>query len=81
MGKERLPRRLWVHVELQPAAARHLHLGTQPDQVVRLDRLDPPEIQRLAHPHAVGVAPAAPHPDAAHQPVDQAAHVCHTQFM
>ena len=77
LRKERLPWRLGMHVELQPAAARHLHLGTQPDQVVRFDGLNPPEIQRLAHAQTVGISPAAPHADAAHQPIEQAAYVPH----
>jgi hypothetical protein len=39
--------------------ARQFHLGAQPQQVARLDRLYPPEVERVAWPQMVRIAPAS----------------------
>ena len=48
--------RLGVH--LQPGQTRQPHLRAQPQQTAGLDLLDPPEVQRVAHPQPCRV-PAA----------------------
>ncbi len=58
-------------LELQPGAAGHPHLGAQSQQARRLDRLDAPEVERVADAQFVGVAAAAPQADAADHPVEQ----------
>ena len=73
LHEERAARGPRLRFELQPRRARRLHLGAQAHETVGLDRLDPPEVERVARAQVVGVAPAAPHARPADQPVEQAA--------
>ena len=65
--------RVRSRLELEPGPARHLHLGAQAQQPLRLDRLDPPEVECVAGAQVDRVAPAAAQADAADQPVEHAA--------
>ena len=58
--------------ELQPGAARQLHLRRQPQAAVRLEDLDPPAVEGVPHRERVRVAPAPPHPHAAGRQVQKA---------
>src|SRR6478736_3751070 len=62
-----------IDFELQPQASGYLHLGGEAQQAIRLEPLDPPEIDRVAYPQVDGVAPPAPQSDAASQRVEQSA--------
>ncbi len=53
----------------EPRVARESHLGVEPEQVL-LDRLDPPEVERLADGDLVGVASTAAQPGTADELVD-----------
>ena len=61
------------HLELQPGAAGYLHLGAEPQQPVLLERLDAPEIDRIAHPEACRVTAAPAQSRAADENIEQAA--------
>ena len=60
--------------ELEPRAAWQPHLRAQAQERVALDVLDAPEVDRVAWPQRVGVAPPAAQPDASeravHEPAD-----------
>src|SRR6185436_17568566 len=59
--------------ELQPRAARHFHLGAQPQEAIRLDRFDSPEVDRVASEEVRRMAPSATEPDASDEQVESAA--------
>ena len=61
------------HLELEPAPARHLHLGRQPQPSGRVADLDPPAVERVARAEPIGIVAAAAHARTAHQPVEPAA--------
>ena len=60
-----------VDLELQPGAPGHLHLRAQAQQVVGLEGLDAPEVERRADRRRLRVAAAAAQADAADEQVER----------
>ena len=57
-----------LDLELEPSAAGHFHLCTQPQQAIRFDGFHPPEVHRIADDQPVGITTPTTQPDASGEP-------------
>src|SRR6266508_318842 len=65
--------RVAVDLELQPDAPRSLHLGSEPQEPILFEGLDPPEVERVSHRQLNGIPTPAAKTDAADELVQEAA--------
>src|SRR5450631_1921445 len=73
LKKARAAVRVRKRLELQPSVTRQLHLGAQPQELVRPIRLDTPEIDRIADAQRVRRATSPPRSNSADEAVHNSA--------